>query len=131
MLARWMAQAAHQNEIAEAGVRYAWVIDGEYERDWEHDDWERDSGRWKQMERPVRGPSDATEEELAKAAKGNPFRLMYDGDGPALLGRIWVSDTDHARTSEACWQPLEDYGEGGYGCTEIQYRNANNEWETL
>jgi hypothetical protein len=130
MIARWMAQAAQQNHIAEQGVRYAWVVTAECDRAWDHEDWRRDTLTWKNCD--VAGPSDATEEEIALArSKGQPFRLMYDGDGPAAKGRIWVSDTPHARDSEACWQPLEDFGEGSYGCTEVQYRNAKGEWESL
>lgn len=118
MVARWMAQAALKNDIADQGVRYAWVIDKEY-----------DEG-WKPIEE-IAGPSEATKEEIARARKGQPFRMDYDGDGPALSGRIWVSDTRRAQDSAAGFQPLEDYGEGGYGCTAILYRNSNGAWEAL
>lgn len=130
MVARWMAQQAHQAELAEQGVRYAWIITAECERAWDHEDWRRDKKTWKNID--VRGPRDATEEELQLArTKGTPFELRYDGDGPALRGRIWTSDATHASSSEAAFQPLEDYGEGGYGCTEIWYRNSKGKWEQL
>jgi hypothetical protein len=132
MIARWMAQAAQQAELEQHGVRYAWVISHEYERDFKHEDWRRDSGRWKRLEGgTVSGPSTATEEEI-KCARlhGTPMRMDYDGDGPALRGHLWTSDAENAWDSEAAFQPLEDYGEGGYGCTAICYRQ-NGEWVQL
>lgn len=132
MMPRWMAQQAQQNDIAEAGVRYAWTISHEYQRDYKHEDWRRDRGRWVPLEGgTISGPSTATPEEIERARKhGTAFRLDYDGDGPALRGHLWCSDTDDVWNSQACWQPLEDYGEGGYGCTAICYRR-DGRWEQL
>lgn len=54
--------------------------------------------------------------------QGAPFR-MFDGDGVlALEGRI-VGEYDG-------FEPLDDFGRPGYGCTEIQYLE-NGTWQTL
>lgn len=128
MIAAWMAQAMVSAELDAHGVRYAWVITEEY------NSWDHDPGRWQPIaDGEVCGPSTATEAEIAnaKGAKGRVFRLDYDGDGPALRGRMWASDAPHPRDSEAAFAPLDDYGRGGYGATAILYRNANNEWEEV
>jgi hypothetical protein len=131
MPARWMGQMEEQNRIAEAKVRYAWVVDKEWKENDNATHWRQ--GKWVPIEGgEVTGPSGATDEEIAKARKGTPFRMDYDGDGPALKGRMWTSDAEDASLSEASFQPLEDYGEGGYGCTAILYYNKTTKaWEEL
>jgi hypothetical protein len=132
MISKAMAQAMNMAELANAGVRYCWIIDEEYTREFVHEDWRRD-GKWGPIEDgEVIGPSGVTDEEIDNARnKGVPFRLDYDGDGPALRGRMWTSDARHARDSEAAFQPLEDFGEPSYGCTTILYRNDQKKWEEL
>ena len=127
MIAAWIAQGMVSAELDAHGVRYAWVITEE------HNSWDHDPGRWQPIDGgEVTGPSTATDDEIERARKhGKAFRLDYDGDGPALRGRMWASDAPHPRDSEAAFAPLDDYGRGGYGATAILYRNANNEWEEL
>lgn len=121
MIPRWMAQQMQQQELADHGVRYAWVVTHEH-----------DGKRWKPIEGgTVEGPSTATPEEIKRARlHGTPMRMDYDGDGPALRGHLWCSDAENAWDSEAAFQPLEDYGEGGYGCTSILFLQ-NGKWVQL
>jgi hypothetical protein len=79
----------------------------------------------------VTGPSAATTAEIRRARTGHPFRLDYDGDGPALRGRMWASDAAHPRESRAAFAPLDDYGRGGYGATSIWWRTASGAWAQL
>lgn len=127
MIAQWMAQAQVSAELEEHGVRYAWVIGEEY------NSWDHDPGKWVPIENgEVAGPSTATTEEIERArTQGKPFRLDYDGDGPALRGRMWASDAPHPRDSEAAFAPLDDYGRGGYGATSILWRNEHGAWVEL
>lgn len=134
MVALWQAQAMASAELAEHGVRYAWVVTHEYEEEWDaaSNDYK---GRWIALAEGdvVAGPGTATEEEIERAAsRGKAFRIDYDGeDGPACKGRMWASDAAHPRDSEACFAPLDDYGRGNYGATSIRYRNTENKWEEL
>jgi hypothetical protein len=127
MIPQWMAQAAMSAELEDHGVRYAWVITEEY------DSWNHDAGRWVPIDGgEVAGPSTATQDEIARARTlGKPFRLDYDGDGPALRGRMWASDAAHPRDSEAGFAPLDDYGRGGYGATDILWRDEKGAWVSL
>ena len=125
MIAKWMAQAMNSAELESHGVRYAWVVTEEY------NSWDYDPGKWIQIEE-VAGPSTATEEEIERARKGQPFQLDYDGsDGPCCRGRIWCSDARRAQESEAAMAPLDDYGEGNYGATTLKYRDSNGKWEVM
>lgn len=126
MIPMWMIQEIKSAELEQAGVRYAWVIDEEY------NSWDHDPGHWQPIENgEVIGPSGVTAEEIERARKGKPFRLDYDGDGPALRGRMWASDAPHPRDSDAASAPLDDYGRGGYGAVSILWRNSAGAWEEL
>jgi len=101
---------------------YAWVITRDLFAE-EFDDESTDVGTW--------GPHGATEDMVAAAkAKGVGVSFkMYDGDGNHVYsGRIW-----HRKGKDHCeFQPLRDFGEPNFGCTEIRYRNAESgEWEAL
>lgn len=128
------ARAVRDNELQQAGIRYAWVVTHEWEMD---EDWDGDlsnlSGRWVPLSEPVTGPFGATDSELLLAAEGTEFRLDYDGDGPAAKGRIWTSDAPHdASESEACFAPQDDYGLGNYGTAHLLYMDpATNDWAIL
>ncbi len=125
MIARWMVQAMKSAELEADGVRYAWVVTAEYE-----EDYDTGKGVWKNV--LVAGPSTATEEEIERARKGQPFQIDYDGDdGPCCRGRIWCSDANRAQESDACMAPLDDYGEGNYGATTLKYRDSNGKWEVM
>lgn len=52
---------------------------------------------------------------------------MFDDDGELYYSGINYGDW----TSEDGFRPLDEYGEGAAGCTEIKYKNAAGEWETL
>lgn len=125
------AQRIVAAEIADAGVRYAWAIDEENDPDPDAPG-EPPPPRWRPIDGgEVTGPSTATDAEIARARTGHPFRLDYDGDGPALRGRMWASDAAHPRDSIAAFAPLDDYGRGSYGCTSICWRTASGAWAQL
>lgn len=134
MISHAQARAIVDAEREEAGVRYAWVVTHEYEMD---DDWDgnlkRLKGRWKALPEDewIEGPSGATEEQLQLARKGMEWRCDYDGDGPALKGRMWASDSpDDASQSMACWAPREDYAEPGVGAIHLFYK-VKGKWVEL
>jgi len=124
-----LVQHVLSKEIADSGVRYAWVIDEEYNPDPTVGD--RAPARWQPLPGgEVTGPSNATDDELALARAGAPYRLD-DADSPALRGRMWASDAAHPRESKAAFAPLDDYGRGAYGCTAILWRDPNGKWVQL
>tara|TARA_R110002167_G_scaffold359_4_gene1717 strand:- start:209 stop:487 length:279 start_codon:yes stop_codon:yes gene_type:complete len=56
-------------------------------------------------------------------ANESNFR-MYDGDGELYYaGTIW-GDYDG-------FEPLDDFGDAYAGCTSIEYKNKEGEWEVL
>lgn len=71
----------------------------------------------------VSGPSDAPDEYLAAidAGKGLTFR-MYDDDGELYVTGRAYAEGDDMSTEEFCAGPLDDYGMGGLGCTEIRWQ---------
>jgi hypothetical protein len=113
---------------------YAWIIDTEY-----IDDSGDTLPLGKGQPFNVAGPSDANEVQLAHLRKGggSAFR-MYDDDGQLnLSGRIIVEDGGFVikpwdADEFAAFGPLNDYGMGGYGCTELRYPMGDNgAWKTL
>ena len=71
------------------------------------------------------GSTDMTREDIKKHRDGVPFRML-DDDGDVNYYGIFVGDAN----SEDAFGPLDDYGQPGLGCTEIQYKR-NGQWETL
>jgi hypothetical protein len=74
----------------------------------------------------VSGPRDATDAQLALAAKGRAWRVLDDDGEIYYSGRIWAAEPG----SDDDFGPLDDFGAPDAGATEIQYRSGNR-WETL
>ena len=94
---------------------YAWVITKDYLAETPEED---DSG--------ITGPSDASDEMLeeVKSGKGHIFRL-YDDDGILYYkGRLL---TYGDMTDGICFAPLDDFGAGWAGCTEVRWQ-GHPEW---
>lgn len=96
---------------------YAWVIDKDLLAE-----------RWSDIKSRagVNGPGNADPTLLARlaAGEGDKFRMLDDDDEVYYEGRI-VGDNYG-------YEPLEDFGEGDAGCTQIQYRSRNGRrWENL
>lgn len=100
---------------------YAWVIT--------RDLFAEEDGGNVESEVGVSGPRDVDPSIVADVIrKGITFK-MYDGDGEHMYtGRIW-----HLDGPDAChFQPLDDFGIGNAGCTEIRYYNpTTKKWEAL
>lgn len=61
---------------------------------------------------------------MLKAGKGEKFK-MYDDDGELYYeGRI-VGEDYHQL------EPLDDFGMGNAGCTDIRYKNEKGIWESI
>lgn len=69
-----------------------------------------------------RGLDPALEAEL-DAGKGDKFRMKDDDGNIYYHGRI-VGDYDG-------FEPLDDFGMGWAGCTTIEYKNTDGNWEVL
>lgn len=96
--------------------RYGWIITRDHLAD-------QDDGQDSCV--GLSGPrniSEATENAL-REGKGVAFR-MYDDDGELYVSGRIVGDFDG-------FEPLDDYGMGGLGCTEIRYRDGNGPWRAL
>lgn len=108
---------------------YGWIIDHEHLGDDGEPCAPRPFG-------PVLGPRDAPDALIdgLKGGYGDRFKL-YDDDGNLCLsGRILTVSGEHAwdEYEHIAFGPLSDYGEGGYGCTEIWYPSGDNgKWEQL
>ena len=74
------------------------------------------------------GPSRATRTcaQIEHDPKARSFRMLDDDREVYYTGRI-VADEG----SEGDFGPLDDFGTPNAGCTTIQYRNAQGEWEDL
>ena len=58
--------------------------------------------------------------------KGKKFRLLDDD------GNIYFYSKGLTDFGENAFNPLDRFGGPGYGCTDIQYKNAETgEWESL
>ncbi|MHB8995142.1 MAG: hypothetical protein ACYC63_07830 [Armatimonadota bacterium] len=75
----------------------------------------------------VSGPSDSvfTAEHIKASPDKQQFRLLDDDGGIMAYGYYLGSD------GEELFSPLEDYGRGNWGCTEIQYKDEHGKWETI
>ena len=75
------------------------------------------------------GPHQATTEEVKRAAKfGRIFRMLDDDGNDYYHGRTLTLE---GPGSELDFVPLWEFGTPDSGCTEIQYKNASDEWVTL
>ncbi len=74
----------------------------------------------------TQGPSDATEQQLAKAAQGRKWRVLDDDGIVYYEGRIWTEEPG----SELDFGPLWDFGAPDAGAVIIQYRQGGK-WVTL
>lgn len=103
---------------------YAWRVDKDYIENGTGEQLAIGNGQ----DIDVRGPSNASDELLARLSKGegHPFRLYDDDGGLNLSGRIIYTEEGVVDGFE----PLDDYGEGGYGCTEIRFHQGGR-WVTL
>lgn len=73
----------------------------------------------------ISGPSDLSDDMASelKAGKGKAFR-MYDDDGELYVSGRIIGEFDG-------FEPLDDYGVGGLGATDIRYREGNGPWVSL
>jgi hypothetical protein len=94
-------------------MKRGWIITRDYLAE-EYGDESDDVG--------LMGPRDVpyTAEELR--AHGKPFRML-DDDGILYYEGFSIPGNDFG--------PLDDYGTGGAGCTEIQYRDDAGNWRRL
>lgn len=83
-------------------------------------------GRYIDAEIHQGGPTKRTSEEIAADPKARPFR-MKDDDGELYYEGMIVADPG----SEEDFAPLDDFGMPNAGCTSIEYRGKNGEWEAL
>lgn len=118
---------------AAGGSRYAWIIDRDLiaNSDAAEGSYQNAKGLW--------GPHDADPGFVAilHAGHGREFRIRDDDDEVYYEGR-WVGphwrEYDGAQMDELAFGPLDDFGRGNAGATDIQYRrNSDNtgEWVTL
>jgi len=83
------------------------------------------------------GPSDATEAEIELAKTiGLEWRTRCDEPlsecPPCFYGKIWSSEGNTLNDiGEEHFGPLDDWATADAGCVTIEYKNAQNEWETL
>lgn len=70
----------------------------------------------------ISGPRNSTYTE-AECRKGAKFRML-DDDGEIYYYGYIVGDYSG-------FEPLDDFGTPNAGCTEIQYKDAQGEWEGL
>lgn len=128
--------AAERRALAEL-TPYAWVITRD--RDVE-------LGGSGKSQVGTAGPFGAPDEYLVLVrAAGVPFRMLDEGDiddsNDDLRGSVPQGDPEYGVVYEGllydpsgAWEfaPLDDFGRGYYGCTDIQYRNdTTGEWESL
>lgn len=76
-----------------------------------------------------RNVSDAMETTL-KAGNGRAFRL-YDDDGELNASGRAVCLRGEEDSEEFLFGPLDDYGRGNYGCTEIRWTLPHGRWEAI
>jgi len=66
------------------------------------------------------------------AGEGHPFRLVDDDEIVYYEGRILVGgDNDLNELGGGGFEPLDEFGMPDSGCTFIEYKNAEGEWEYL
>lgn len=75
------------------------------------------------------GPSQASQEEIAKAwTSGRDFRMKDDDGNTYYYGKIWTNPEDEG--SETDFGPLDDFGMPNAGAVTIQYK-VNGSWQSL
>lgn len=101
-------------------AKYAWCIMGEFD-----DDDPSGSGVRAVC---ISGPSDATPILSLQAKTGRgagaSFFELRNGDGERCAQGFIAGEFSG-------FEPLDDYGEGSYGATEIWYQNDSGTWEEL
>lgn len=105
-------------------AQYAWLITKDHLSDGPTDRYSAEG---------VCGPRSASDAMLddLRAGKGRAFRL-YDDDGELYVsGRIITTDDPDPLNSDYVMAPLDDYGVGGLGATEIRYAVAGGRWEAI
>lgn len=76
----------------------------------------------------VTGPRGADADSLAALAAGRGHRFrMTDGDGETCYRGRLLGDPD----SQDGFAPLDDFGMPNAGCTDIEYLDADGEWQLL
>ena len=71
----------------------------------------------------LEGPSNHCFDPMVVQERGVVFRL-YDDDGNLCFQGYIIGKYNG-------FEPLDDWGRGGYGCTEIRYRDYYSEWKPL
>lgn len=81
----------------------------------------------------VKGPALADIRVLERLVngEGEAFRLLDDDRIPYYEGRFIDDSENEEWQPTAEFQPLDAYGMPNAGCTIIQYKNADGEWEDL
>lgn len=81
----------------------------------------------------VKGPALADIRVLERLVngEGEAFRLLDDDRIPYYEGRFIDDSENEEWQKEAEFQPLDAYGLPNAGCTIIQYRDENGNWEDL
>lgn len=119
---------------APAGTRYGWLItrdvltDEEEKERLEAIDPEEFAEDPLFNETGVSGPSNAvlTHEQILE--HGVEFQMLDDDGELYYEGKIaWAIDYKDG----SGFEPLDDFGRGNAGCTEIRYRDTDGEWRTL
>ena len=109
--------------LAPAGSRYGWLIT----RDMFAEEDAR-GGNPHVDEVGTCGPSRTTLTREQILEHGIEFQMLEDDGEVYYEGRIaWAADYKGG----SGFEPLDDFGRGNAGCTEIRYRDTENEWRTL
>lgn len=69
------------------------------------------------------GPSDAADDIDWHTVPASSF-MLYDDDGEFYCEGLITGDYNG-------FEPLDDFGYGGLGATEIRYRTPSGNWEVL
>lgn len=111
--------------LAPAGTRYGWLITRDVLCEEDEDPSNVDE---MVCDVGVYGPSDAvlTREQILE--HGVEFQML-DDDGELYYEGVVAWATDYKNGSG--FEPLDDFGRGNAGCTEIRYRDTDGEWRTL
>lgn len=105
---------------------YGWIIDTDHLYDPTRPSTDRN-------EAGTMGPSNITSDVEARlrAGEGRKFR-MYDGNQELYYSGRILTPADPEGGGEQDFGPLDDFGKGNAGCTEIRYYDsAKNTWVEL
>lgn len=93
------------------------------ERDYDHERCKKEYGAQYDLTRSEVGTKSSNYDEAFSDKLTKRFR-MKDDDGDIIYGGACTPDTE--------FEPLDDFGEGNFGCTSIEFKNdATGEWEVL